>query len=84
MGGIIAVGTMTLFINLGWESFGGIGIVIISLFYAAIGLKLTNFFKSKGLAIPAGICGTFVIALSPLSVYGIQHALGIWPDGSFT
>lgn len=82
IGGMIAIGAMTLFMNLGWESFGGIGIVFIALFYALIGLKLTNIFKHKGLAIPAGICGTFVIALTPLAVYGLQHALGVWPDDS--
>lgn len=82
IGGMIAIGAMTLFMTLGWESFGGIGIVLISLFYAAVGLKLTHIFQSKDLAIPAGICVTFVIALTPLAVYGLQHALGVWPDDS--
>jgi len=82
LGGMIAIGAMTLFMNLGWESFGGIGIVFICLLYASIGLKLTNVFETKGYAIPAGICATFVIALTPLAVYGLQHALDIWPDES--
>lgn len=82
VGGMIAIGAMTLFMNLGWEAFGGFGIVAISLLYAAIGLKLTNTFKAKGYDIPAGICATFVIALTPLAVYGLQHALGVWPDDS--
>lgn len=82
IGGMIAIGAMTLFMNLGWESFGGAGIVFISLFYGSVGLKLTNVFQSKGLVIPAGICGCFVIALTPLAVYGLQHELGVWPDDS--
>ncbi|PHR84970.1 MAG: DUF2157 domain-containing protein [Colwellia sp.] len=82
LGGMIAIGAMTLFMNLGWESFGGTGIVLICLLYAGIGLKLTNIFQTKGYAIPAGICATFVIALTPLAVYGLQHALGVWPDES--
>ena len=82
VGGLIAIGAMTLFMNLGWESFGGVGIVVTALFYAVVGLKLTNTFQVKGYAIPAGICATFVIALTPLAVYGLQHALGIWPDES--
>lgn len=82
LGGMIAIGAMTLFMTLGWESFGGTGIVLICLLYAGIGLKLTNTFKIKGYAIPAGICATFVIALTPLAVYGLQHALGVWPDES--
>lgn len=79
-GGMIAIGAMTLFMHLGWESFDYIGITSISLLYAAIGLKLTNIFKAKGYVVPAGICATFVIALTPLSIYGLLHVLGIWPD----
>lgn len=82
LGGLIAIGAMTLFMTLGWENFGGAGIFWISLFYAAIGIKLTNVFASKGLSIPAGICATFVVCLTPLAVYGVQHWLGVWPDDS--
>lgn len=80
LGGLIAIGAMTLFMNLGWESFGGLGIFVISLIYASLGILLTNKFQSKGYVIPAGICATFVITLTPLAIYGIQQALGVWPD----
>ena len=80
LGGLIAIGAMTLFMNLGWESFGGWGIFFISLAYAGTGLKLANHFQNKKLAIPAGICATFVVALTPLAVYGLQQASGLWPD----
>ena len=79
-GGMIAIAAMTLFMNLGWEAFGGWGIVTISLIYAAIGLKLTFSFDHKQLTIPAGICATFVVALTPLAIYGLQQGLGVWPD----
>ncbi len=80
MGGLLAIGAMSLFMNLGWESFGGWGIVAISLIYAAIGLKLASVFERRGYGIPAGICATFVIALTPLAIYGLQQGLGVWPD----
>jgi hypothetical protein len=80
MGGLIAIGAMTLFMNLGWESFGGGGIFSISIVYAVIGFKLSNNFQNKGHAIPAGICAAFVVALTPLAIYGIQQAMGWWPD----
>ena len=80
LGGLIAIGAMTLFMNLGWESFGGWGILTISLIYAAIGMTLSNLFDSKGHSIPAGICATFVVALTPLAIYGLQQGLGLWPD----
>ena len=82
MGGLVAIGAMTLFMNLGWENFGGWGIFFISLAYAGVGLKLTENFQQKGHAIPAGICATFVVALTPLAIYGIQQAMGWWPDDS--
>lgn len=82
LGGLIAIGAMTLFMNLGWESFGGAGIVFISVFYAAVGLKITNVFAAKHLNIPAGICATFVVCLTPLAIYGLQQWLGVWPDES--
>jgi len=82
LGGLIAIGAMTLFMNLGWESFGGWGILVISLVYAGIGLTLTGLFQRKGYAVPAGICATFVVALTPLAIYGLQRAMGWWPDDS--
>ena len=80
LGGLIAIGAMTLFMNLGWESFGGAGIVWISLLYAGVGLKICQHFANKGLHIPAGICATFVVSLTPLAIYGLQQWLGVWPD----
>ncbi|MFT6899162.1 MAG: hypothetical protein ACJA13_003595 [Paraglaciecola sp.] len=80
IGGLIAIGAMTLFMNLGWESFGGLGIVIISLIYATMGILLSNKFQAKGYAIPASLCATFVVALTPLGIYGLQQTLGVWPD----
>jgi len=82
MGGLIAIGAMTLFMTLGWENFGGWGIFFISLAYAGMGLKLTDNFQKKGHAIPAGICAAFVVALTPLAIYGLQQAMGWWPDDS--
>jgi hypothetical protein len=81
-GGLIAIGAMTLFMSLGWESFGGAGIVFICLLYAGIGLSLTNNFNRKGLIIPAAICATFVVCLTPLAIYGLQQVMGLWSDGS--
>jgi hypothetical protein len=82
VGGMIAISAMTLFMNLGWESFGGTGIFFISVLYALMAIKLTNVLGAKGHLIPAGICGTFVICMTPLAMYGLQHALGVWPDES--
>ncbi len=81
LGGMIAIGAMTLFMTLGWESFGGWGLFSIALGYALVGLLLTEFFlKRSRLPIPAGITATFVVVLTPLAIYGLQLALGFWAE----
>ncbi|KTD17038.1 hypothetical protein [Legionella jordanis] len=82
LGGLLAIGAMSLFMNLGWEMFGGWGIVYLSLLYAVLGLLLAHQFAKKSLFIPAGICATFVIAITPLAIYGLQLAIGWWPNDS--
>jgi len=79
-GGLVAIGAMTLFMNLGWEEFGGWGILVISIVYAGIGIFLTGKFQDAGHSIPAGICATFVVAITPLAIYGFQQGMGWWPD----
>ncbi|OQX36368.1 MAG: hypothetical protein B0D91_09165 [Oceanospirillales bacterium LUC14_002_19_P2] len=81
LGGMIAIGAMSLFMNMGWETFGGWGIVGISLAYILAGFTLMEVFQRKGYVIPAGICAVFVVVLVPLSIYGLQLALGYWPEG---
>jgi hypothetical protein len=83
LGGLIAIGAMSLFMTLGWEMFGGWAIFFISIIYATAGVFLTNYFLNKlKLAIPAGIAATFVVVLTPLAIYGLQNGLGIWSDGN--
>ena len=82
LGGLIAIGAMSLFMTLGWERFGGWGLLFIAFAYTGAGLWLTEFFlKRRRLPIPAGITATFVVVLTPLAVYGFQAALGWWAEG---
>lgn len=82
MGGLLAIGAMTLFMTLGWENFGGWGIFFISMLYAGLGLQLARLFQKREYGVPAGICATFVVALTPLAIYGLQQGMGWWPDSS--
>lgn len=82
LGGLIAIGAMSLFMTLGWERFGGWGLFFIALAYTGAGLWLTEFFLNRShLPIPAGITATFVVVLTPLAVYGLQAAMGWWDEG---
>lgn len=80
LGGLIAIGAMTLFMNLGWEQFGGMGLLLNAIGYSLIALVLTEtLLKRKGLVIPAGITAALAVVMVPLGVYGAQHVLGFWP-----
>jgi hypothetical protein len=82
LGGLIAIGAMTLFMTLGWERFGGWGIFAIACCYGLLGLGLAEYFyRRKHLLIPSGIMATFVVALTPLAIYGLQVGLGLWVEG---
>lgn len=80
VGGLLAIGAMSVFMTLGWESFGGQGIIGLSVLYAVVGIMLTNRMADQGLNVVAGICAAFVVCLVPLAVFGLQHALGVWPS----
>ncbi|MDR1996073.1 hypothetical protein [Azonexus sp.] len=80
LGGLVAIGAMTLFMTLGWERFGHDGLLAITIGYALIGLVVTEWLLRQKLRIPAGITAAFTLALVPLAVYALQGALGLWSD----
>lgn len=79
LGGLTAIGAMTLFMTLGWERYRGWGLVAIATVYAVIALALTVALLKRQLALPAGITAVLAVVMVPLAVYGAQHALGFWP-----
>lgn len=81
LGGMLAIGAMSLFMTQGWERFGGWGVFFIALLYAGIAFRLANRFEARALAVPMGIMATLIVVLIPLGVWGLQQALGMWPVG---
>ena len=80
LGGMLAIGAMSLFMTLGWTRFGGWGVFFIALLYAGIAWKLAQRFEAQGLPIPMGIMATLIVVLVPLAAWAVQHALGLWPE----
>lgn len=79
LGGMMAIGAMTLFMTLGWQRLGGWGVFGLALAYGALGVWLTRYLlERQRLPVPAGICGALVVSLAPLAIYGLQLALGLW------
>ena len=79
LGGMIAIGAMTLFMTLGWNALGGWGGFATAILYLALALLLTHWFlEQKHLQVPAGIMATLAVAMVPLAIFSAQMALGYW------
>jgi hypothetical protein len=80
LGALIVIGAMGMFMTLGWESFGGTGIALISLCYAsAFGFAGRVLWFKKGLKTAGGLLFTMAVCMTPLLVYGLERAFGVWP-----
>lgn len=81
LGGMIAIGAMSLFMTLGWNSLGGWGGFVTAICYAVLALALTHWFlERKQLEIPAGIMATLAVVMVPLAIFAAQMALGYWGE----
>jgi hypothetical protein len=80
-GGMVAIGAMSLFMTLGWQSFGAWGLALIGTGYLLACLLVADHLKRRRLPVPAGILATLAVVLVPLVVWSVQHGLGLWPPG---
>ena len=79
---MVAIGGVSVFVTLGWETLGGTGLFLVALAVMAVAAWLTHHFLVElKLPIPAGLMAALVVAAAPLAVYGIQRSLGYWPAG---
>ena len=82
LGGMVAISAMSLFMTLGFESMGAVGLLAIGVAYLVACLKVADHFKARGLPVPAGILATLAVVLVPLVVWCVQSLLGLWPPGA--
>src|SRR5713226_4868864 len=75
LGGMIAIGAMSLFMTLGWNSLGGWGGFVTASFYGLLALSLTHWFLQRKHEIPAGIMATLAVVMVPLAIFAAQMAL---------
>jgi len=79
LGGMIAIGAMSLFMTISWASYGPWSGVVFSLAYGVLFIALTHtFHERKRLAVPAGIMATLAVVMVPLAIFCVQYALGYW------
>jgi hypothetical protein len=79
LGGMVAIGGISAFVTLGWETLGGTGLFLVALAVMAAAAWLTHYFVAEQkLAIPAGLMAALIVAATPLALYGLQRTLGYW------
>ena len=76
LGGMIAIGAMSLFMNLGWERFGPWALCAIAVAYAVGCVLAARSLAARKLMLPAGILATLAIVLVPLAAWALQSGLG--------
>lgn len=81
LGGMIAIGAMSLFMNLGWERFGPWALFGIAVTYGIGCIFAARTLAGRNLMLPAGIVATLAIVLVPLASWALQSAFGWWPPG---
>ena len=80
LGALIVIGAMGMFMTIGWESFGGGGVCAISIAYAAAFATAGHvFWSKKSMKAAGGLLVTMAVCMTPLAVYGLERALGVWP-----
>src|SRR5437868_2609449 len=52
LGGMTAIGAMTLFMTLGWERYRGVGLVVIAAVYCIMAIALTEALLRRKLVLP--------------------------------
>jgi hypothetical protein len=79
LGALIVIAAMGWLMNLGWESFGGAGIFVISSLYAVcFVLAARTLYARTETRIPGGLLYTVAVCMTPLVVYGFERWTGLW------
>jgi hypothetical protein len=80
-GGLVAIGAMSLFMTLGFQTLGAGALLAIALAYMVACLKVADHFKARGLLVPAGLLATLAVVLVSLVAWSAQSVAGLWPPG---
>jgi hypothetical protein len=81
-GALVVISAMGWFMTLGWERFGGGGILAISLVYAACFVVAGSLlWRERDLKAPGGLLVTMAVCMTPLAIYGFERMTGLWLQG---
>lgn len=80
-GGLIVIGAVSWFMTATWDALGPNGILVMSVLIGAALLALGNTLwrRSEATRVPGGLLIAAAVSTTPLIVYSLQDAFGLWP-----
>jgi hypothetical protein len=78
-GAMLMISACAWFLGDKWDSLGPVGILVTSVFYAAIAAGVGLWLCEKGYSVGGGLLITVAVCMVPLITYSIEDILGIWP-----
>jgi len=80
-GGLLIISAMTWLMKTSWDSFGAIGMAVISALYFVVFLLAGYFaFFRKNLEVAGGLFFSVSIAITPLLVFSVLRVYKFWPQ----
>ncbi len=81
-GTLVVMLAMGVFTTEAFNRLGGAALTATGLLYGAGFLALCHhLWHGRGLRTPGGLAAAVAVAMVPLSIYGVQDMLGLWPAG---
>src|SRR5690242_17885057 len=81
LGALVVMSALGWFMNEAWARYGGWVLTLIAVAYAvAFTAAGESLWRKPGLRQPGGLLFTLAVWMTPLAVFGIQYALGWWPQ----
>lgn len=79
-GALVVIASMAWLLGLRWESLGGAAIAAVAFAYAALYYAVGRTLWRRGPATrtPGGLWIAMAVSMTPLVVYGLQRATGLW------
>ncbi len=78
-GTLIVIAAMGLFSTLAFSQMGGWALTVTALVYALLFASAGHYLWTvKKLTTPGGLLIAIAVSMTPLAVYGVQDALGLW------
>ncbi|EAR21329.1 hypothetical protein [Nitrococcus mobilis] len=82
LGALIVISAMGWFMTEAWMRLGGAALTAIAILYAIgfVAAGHTLYFR-QGQSVSGGLLFTLAVCMTPLAIFGIEHATGFWPQG---